>query len=176
MKVLMISADQFEDTELLFPLYRLQEAGISVDIASIRAGVITGKHGYEATANKSLDAVNADDYDLLILPGGKAPAVVRKEHKALEIAKTFFRANKPVAAICHGPQTLVSAGLLAGRRATCYKTVAPELKEAGALYEDSEVVVDGNLVTSRQPSDLPAFMRETMKLLKKAFSAERKAA
>jgi protease I len=168
MKVLMISADQFEDTELLFPLYRLREEGITVDIASPRAGAITGKHGYEATVDKTLDAVNADDYDLLVLPGGKAPAVVRKEQKAIEIAKAFFRKNKLVAAICHGPQTLISAGLLAGRRATCYKTVAPELKDAGALYEDSEVVVDGNLVTSRQPSDLPAFMRETMKLLKKS--------
>jgi protease I len=176
MKVLMISADQFEDTELLFPLYRLQEAGISVDIASIRAGVITGKHGYEATANKSLDVVNADDYGLLILPGGKAPVVVRKERKAIEIAKAFFRSNKPVAAICHGQQTLVSADLLKGRRATCYSNMVRELKDAGALYEDSEVVVDGNLVTSRQPSDLPAFMRETMRLLKKASSVERKAA
>lgn len=176
MKVLMISADQFEDSELLFPLYRLQEVGIHVDIAALRTGVITGKHGYEATANKTLASVDAGDYDLLILPGGKAPATVRKEPKALELTKDFFRMNKPVAAICHGPQTLVSAGLLKGRRATCYKTVAPELKEAGALYEDSEVVVDGNLVTSRQPSDLPAFMRETMKLLRRAASAGSKAA
>ncbi len=115
--------------------------------------------------DKTLEEINPDDYDLLVLPGGKAPEKVRKEPKALEIARSFFKHNKPVAAICHGPQTLISAGLMKGKRATCYKSVAPELKEAGAFYEDKEVVVDGNLVTSRQPSDLPAFMRETLKKL-----------
>ena len=85
--------------------------------------------------------------------------------KALEIARSFFTHSKPVAAICHGPQILISAGLLKGRHATCYMSVADELKKAGALYEDREVVVDANLITSRQPADLPAFMRETMKQL-----------
>ena len=167
MKVLMISADQFEDAELLFSLYRLREEGITVDIASPRAGAITGIHGYKAAANKTLDAVNADDYELLILPGGKAPAAIRKERKAVEIAKAFFRRDKPVAAICHGQQILVSADLLKGRRATCYSNMVKELKDAGALYEDSEVVVDGNLITSRKPDDLPAFCREIVKALAK---------
>jgi protease I len=90
---------------------------------------------------------------------------VRKEPKALEIARSFFTRSKPVAAICDGPQILISAGLLQGRRATCYKSVADELKAAGALYEDREVVVDANLVTSREPADLPVFMRETMRRL-----------
>lgn len=165
MKALMISADNFEDSELLVPYYRLKEAGIEVTVASLKRGAITGKHGYEVAVDKTMDEVNPDDYAILVLPGGKAPAVVRKEPKALEIAKSFFARNKPVAAICHGPQILVSAGLLKGRRATCYKSVADELKEAGALYEDREVVVDGNLVTSRQPPDLPVFMREIMKML-----------
>jgi protease I len=114
----------------------------------------------------ALDEVNPDDYAILILPGGKAPALMRKEPKAFEIARNFFSSGKPVAAICHGPQILISAGLLQGRRATCYRSVADELKEAGALYEDQEVVVDANLVTSRQPEDLPSFMRETMKKLR----------
>jgi protease I len=122
-------------------------------------------HGYDVAVDTTLDEVNADDYGILILPGGAAPAVVRKEPKALEIVRNFFARNKPVAAICHGPQILVSAGLLRGRRATCYTSVADELKQAGALYEDREVVVDANLVTSRHPADLPAFMRETMKQL-----------
>jgi protease I len=165
MKALMISADNFEDTELLVPYYRLKEAGIEVTVASLKRGAITGKQGYEVAVDKTLDEVDPDDYAILVLPGGKAPAVVRKEPKAMEIAKSFFARNKPVAAICHGPQILISAGLLKGRRATCYMTVVDELKEAGALYADREVVVDGNLVTSRQPPDLPAFMRETMKLL-----------
>ncbi len=175
MKALIISADQFEDSELLVPFYRLREEGITVDIASLHKGTITGKHGYEVLVTKTLEEVSPEEYDILVLPGGKAPAVVRTEHKAIEIATTFFRHNKPVAAICHGPQTLVSAGLLKGRKATCYRSVVSELKEAGARYEDSEVVVDGNLVTSRQPSDLPAFMREMMSKLKKA-GAKSKAA
>jgi len=165
MKALIVSADNFEDSELLVPYYRLQEAGVTVTVASLNRGAITGKHGYEVTVDMTLDEVNPDDYAILILPGGKAPAALRKEPKALEIARSFFAHVKPVAAICHGPQILISAGLLMGRRATCYLSVADELKEAGTLYEDREVVVDGNLVTSRQPADLPAFMRETMKVL-----------
>jgi len=166
MKALIISADNFEDSELLVPYYRLKESGVEVTVVSLARGNITGKHGYEVAVDKTLDEVNSDDYSLLVLPGGKAPAVVRKESKALEIARSFFARGKPVAAICHGPQILISAGLLQGRHATCYMSVADELKEAGALYEDREVVVDANLVTSRQPDDLPAFMRETMKLLR----------
>lgn len=166
MKALIISADNFEDSELLVPYYRLKEAGIEVDVASPKGGKITGKRGYEVSANKTCAEVKPEAYDLLVLPGGKAPETVRKEKAALEVAKSFFAAGKPVAAMCHGPQTLISAGLLKGRRATCYKSVAEELKKAGAIYEDKEVVVDGNLVTSRQPSDLPAFMREMMRLVK----------
>ena len=166
MKSLIVSADNFEDSELLVPYYRLKEAGIEVTVASLSRGVIKGKHGYEVVVDKTLDDINPDDYDILVLPGGAAPALVRKEPKALDIARSFFARNKPVAAICHGPQILISAGLLKGRHATCYKSVVDELKEAGALYEDMDVVVDANLVTSRQPSDLPAFMRETMKQLK----------
>ena len=166
MNALIISADNFEDSELLVPYYRLKEVGIKVVVASLNREAIKGKHGYEVTVDKTLDEVNPDDYAILVLPGGAAPAVVRKEQKALEIARNFFSRNKPVVAICHGPQILISAGLLQGRRATCYRSVIDELIEAGALHEDLEVVVDANLVTSRQPADLPAFMRETMKQLK----------
>lgn len=163
MKALIISADNFEDTELLVPLYRLKEEGVTVDIASIKKGKIKGKHGYEVEANKSLKEIKPDEYDILILPGGKAPEAVRKEKEALDIARYFFEKNKPVAAICHGPQILISANLLKGRHATCYRTVADELRTSGAIYEDREVVVDGNLITSRQPSDLPAFLKEIVK-------------
>jgi protease I len=165
MKALFLSADAYEDSELLVPYYRLLEEGIEVDIASMKKQPIKGKHGYEVEVTKTLAEIKAEDYDILVLPGGKAPEAVRKEPKAVEIAKDFFEKRKPVAAICHGPQTLITAGLLKGRHATCYRTVVEELKAAGAIYEDKEVVVDGNLVTSRQPSDLPAFMRETMKMI-----------
>jgi len=166
-RALILSADNFEDTELLVPFYRFQEERIGVDIASLKKGTIKGKHGYEVKAHKSVSDVNPDDYDILILPGGKAPGALRSDRNALEIAKHFFEKNKPVSAICHGPQILISAGLLKGRRATSYKSVAQEMKDAGVLYEDKEVVVDGNLVTARQPSDLPAFIRETMQKLKR---------
>lgn len=165
MKALIISADNFEDSELLVPYYRLKEAGVKVTVASLKRGTITGKQGYEVSVDKAIEEVNPNDYAILVLPGGKAPAVLRTEPKVLEIAQSFFAGNKPVAAICHGPQILISAGLMKGRRATCYLSVADELKKAGALYEDQEVVVDANLITSRQPADLPAFMRETMKQL-----------
>src|ERR1035437_5932765 len=108
MKVLIISADNFEDSELLVPYYRLKEAGVEVTVASLKSGVIKGKHGYEVAVNKTLDEVNPDDYAILVLPGGAAPAEVRKESKALEIAQSFFASSKPVAAICHGPQILIS--------------------------------------------------------------------
>ena len=168
MKALFISADGFEDSELLVPYYRLLEEGLKVDIASMKKEPIRGKHGYEVEVTKTLGEVKPDDYGILVLPGGKAPEAVRKEPRAAEIARDFFLTGKPVAAICHGPQTLITAGLLKGKHATCYRTVAEELKASGAIYADKEVVVDGNLVTSRQPSDLPAFMRETMKMIRGA--------
>jgi protease I len=165
MKALILSADDFEDSELLVPLYRLQEAGVTVDVAALRRGAIHGKHGYEVQAELSFDEVVPGEYAVLILPGGKAPAAIRNDPQAQSIARHFFAHCKLVGAICHGPQTLISAGLLRDRKATCYRTVAKELEEAGAVYEDREVVVDGLLITSRQPADLPAFMRELMRQL-----------
>jgi protease I len=166
MKVLIVSADAFEDTELLVPWYRFREEGLLVDVASLREGRIKGKHGYEVLANLAIDDVQAADYDALLLPGGWAPESLRRSPRLLEIVREFFAAAKPVFAICHGPEILVSAGVLSGRSATCYKTVAAELEEAGASYRDAEVVVDGNLVTSREPGDLPAFLREVMRKLR----------
>jgi protease I len=165
MKTLILSADDFEDSELLVPMYRLEEAGHRVDVASVQAGVIRGMHGYEVRVDKSFEEIDPSEYGVLILPGGKAPAAIRKNPTVISIVHHFFASKKPVGAICHGPQTLITAGLMRNRRATCYRSVADELQNAGALYEDSEVVVDGSLVTSRQPEDLPAFLRELMKLV-----------
>lgn len=165
MKALILSADNFEDTELLVPLYRLREAGFTVDVASEKRNPIRGKHGYEVPVAKLFSEISTDDYGALVLPGGKAPAAIRNIPAVQEIARSFMKEGKPIAAICHGPQILISAGLLKGRKATCYQTVVPELKEMGVLYEDSEVVVDGKLITSRQPEDLPAFNRELMRML-----------
>jgi protease I len=165
MKALIMSADDFEDSELLVPLYRLQEAGCVVEVAAPGQGGITGKHGYRVGVDLTVGEVNPADYGVLILPGGRAPAALRDLESVRVIVRAFAAAGKPIGAICHGPQVLAAAGLLAGRRATCYRSVAPELRAAGADYLDREVVVDGTLVTSRQPADLPAFMRELMRLL-----------
>lgn len=174
MKVLIVSADRFEDSELLVPYYRLREEGVEVDIASLARGKITGKHGYEVEANLAIGEVNPEQYAALVLPGGKAPVALCGSMAALDLARAFMQAGKPVAAICHGPQVLATAGVLGGRAATCYPTVAAELRSAGARYTDAEVVVDGNLVTSRRPADLPAFMREFMKRLRALSQSSRR--
>jgi len=165
MKALIISADLFEDSELEIPYHALKKLGVIVDIASLKMGTIHGKHGLNVDVTMSLDKVNPKKYDILILPGGKAPSVIRKEPRALEIAQYFFKHNKLIAAICHGPQILVSADLLKGKVVTGYKSIAKELKDAGAKYEDQEVVIDHNLITSRHPSDLPAFIEAIQKSL-----------
>ena len=165
MRILIISADQFEDSELLCPMYRFKEAGFQVDIAAPEWGEIKGKHGYSASANLSLDDVEPSAFDMLYLPGGKAPEKLRYDDRVLAIAKEIASAGKPIAAICHGPLILAEAGLLKGRRATCYWKLEDQLRKAGALYENTSVVVDGNIITSREPKDIPDFMREIMKLL-----------
>ncbi len=113
----------------------------------MKKGKITGEYGYSIDVDMTFGEVRPEEFDMLVLPGGKAPEKVRLEEKALEIARHYFRENKPVGAICHGVQTLISAGVIDGRKATCYIGIRDDLKSAGALYEDREVVVDGNLVT-----------------------------
>ncbi len=164
--VLIISGDGFEDSELLQPYQQLNEEGVSSDIASLQTGTITGKHGMQITVSLAVDDVEPDYYDLLLLPGGKAPAELRKHERVLDIARQFFRDNKPVAAICHGPQILISAGVMLGRTATAYPSVGEELTKAGAHYLDQAVVVDDNLITSRKPDDIPAFVREILARIK----------
>lgn len=144
----------------------MKEEGINTHVASMRKGPIKGKHGYEIEADIAFKEVNPADYDILVISGGKGPEKIRLDEDALEIARHFFKENKPVAAICHGPQVLVSAGVIKGRKATCWIGIRDDLIAAGALYKDNEVVVDGNFISSRSPADLYAFGREMIKLLK----------
>lgn len=174
-KAVILTADEFEDMEVFFPYFRLLEEGVEVDIAAPHAGVIRGEHGYSLKVTRTIDEVDPDEYDLLVVPGGfptGAPATIRKNKKAQVITRSFFAKNKPVASICHGPWLLVSADVVSGRRLTSYwhDGVPEEIRAAGGIYEDDAVVVDGNLVTSRWPMDLPAFVREMVKLIKKADS------
>ena len=173
-RAVILTADKFEDMEVFFPLFRLLEMGWHVDIAAPTKKEIGGEHGYSLEPSITIDEVNPDSYDLLLIPGGSpdgAPATVRKMKKAQEITRSFFDKGKLVASICHGPWTLASAGVVKGRRLTSYwhDGVQEDVKAAGGKWEDSEVVVDGNLITSRWPMDLPAFMRE---IAKKAATAE----
>lgn len=168
MKALILAANGFEDSELLVPMFRFLEEGWEVMVAAPHRGVISGKHDYEVEATEALRELKSKDYDVLVIPGGKAPEAVRLDARTLAVVKEMMAARKPVGAICHGAQVLVSAGVLKGRKATCYKGVRDDIKLAGAVYSDAEVVVDGNLVTSRHPFDLPAFCRELMKLARKA--------
>ena len=165
MRALIISADCFEDSELGEPLRQLHAKGVAVDLAAPHKGIVTGKHGHQVEAGLALDEVDPERYDLLVLPGGKAPAELQKNAWAVAISRHFLAAGKPVAAICHGPQVLIPSGLLAGRTATCYEGIAAELKSVGVDYQDRAVVVDGNLITSRKPADLTAFMQAIFKVL-----------
>ncbi|MHB8604276.1 MAG: DJ-1/PfpI family protein [Thermoplasmatota archaeon] len=141
-----------------------------MDVAASKLEKIEGEHGYALMRTRPVDSVRAEDDDLLVIPGGSpdgAPATMRKLKHAQEIARSFMTNDKSVASICHGPYTLVSADLVRGRRLTSYghDGVPEEIKAAGGTRGDAEVVVDRNLVTSRWPVDLPAFMRETMMLV-----------
>jgi protease I len=169
-RAVVLTADKFEDMELFVPYFRLLDAGARVDIAAPSMDDIGGENGYTVTPDLLIDDVDPDAYDLLVIPGGfpdGAPATVRGIAKAQEIARSFFAKNKPVASICHGPWLLVSADLVAGRHLTSYwhDGVPEEIAGAGGLWEDSAVVVDGNLVTSRWPPDLPAFTAEMIRLV-----------
>lgn len=170
-KAVILTADQFEDMEVMYPLMRLQEAGWQVDVAAPKVEEIHGEFGYgQIMPELTIDEVDPEKYDLLVIPGGSpdgAPSTVRKIKKAHEITQDFFKKNKPVASICHGPWTLADADVVKGRKLTSYwhDGVPEDVKAAGGKWEDKEVVVDGNLVTSRWPADLPAFMREVIKLV-----------
>ncbi len=157
MRALILAEDGFEDLELFYPLYRLREEGFEVDVASSARRPVAGKRGYAVPATRTYGECRAEDYACLVIPGGKSPERVRLVPEALELARAFVRAGKPVAAICHGPQVLLSAGLVKGRRMTCYAGIRDDLMAAGAEYRDEPCVADGRIITARVPDDLPAF-------------------
>jgi intracellular protease, PfpI family len=164
-KVAILATDGFEQSELLEPKRALEEAGADANVVSPKPNAIKGwkdkNWGDSVPVDVPLEAANADDYDALVLPGGVMnPDNLRLEPKAIEFIRRFFDAGKPVAAICHGPWPLIDAGVVKGRRLTSYESIKTDLINAGADWVDEEVVVDNGLVTSRQPSDLPAFNRK----------------
>lgn len=158
-QILLITYDNCDDTECYYPLMRMREEGYAVTVASLEKKTIHGKHWFTAEANLLPQDIRPADYDALMLPGGTAPEKLRQNGDILCAVRAFMTAGKPVAAICHGPQLLISAGVLGGRHCTCYPGIRDDLVNAGALYENAPVVIDGNLITSRRPDDLPDFMR-----------------
>jgi protease I len=165
MKVLMLAAEGFEDAELLTVLYRLQEEERDVLVAAPAGPRVTGSHGYAVDVELPIREANPAEYDLLVIPGGRSPERLRLREEAVDVARTFMEEDRPVAAIGHGPQLLISAGALAGRRVTCAPGIRDDVRAAGAHYRDEAVVVDGNLITARGPDDLPAFCRRLVACL-----------
>lgn len=164
-KVAILITDGFEQIEMTSPREALEEAGATALIVSPKDGQVQGWNHFEKGETFDVDVplgeARADDFDALVLPGGVAnPDQLRVDAAVLVFVRQFFHQHKPVAAICHAPWTLIDAGVVDGRRMTSYKSVRTDLSNAGAIWENSEVVVDNGLVTSRDPNDLPAFNRK----------------
>jgi protease I len=156
---------QFEDSEALYPLYRLQEAGAEVAVVGSKAGEsVPGKKGHELEVEKAAGDLAADDLDLLVIAGGYGPDKLRTDEGVLSLVRDMHAQEKPIAFICHAGWVPASAGIVDGRRVTSVPAIKDDLINAGAEWADSEVVVDGNLISSRRPPDLPAFMRAAIEV------------
>ena len=172
-KILFIATDGFEDSELLDPLNTLRERGADVVLASLERKEIEGSNGAKVTPDQAIEDVDSKDFDALLLPGGtKSPDKLRMEEQVVYTVKKFVDAGKPVAAICHGPWLLVEADVIRGRTVTGWPSIRTDLKNAGANVVDKEVVVDGNIVTSRMPEDIPAFTQAFIDLVEKVEALE----
>ena len=158
-KRIAILVDQmYQEMEVWYPLYRFREAGAEVVVVAAKGGEsYPSKLGYPCKSDISYDAARAEDFDGVLAPGGFAPDFIRRHPRAIEFVRQIAEQGKLTAAICHGPWVLCSAGVLRGRHATSFFAIKDDVVNAGAHWEDSEVVVDENIVTSRKPDDLPAF-------------------
>jgi protease I len=167
MKVLFLVGEEFEDVELLYPFYRVIEEGYHPVIAWKEGKAkVSGKHGYTVESDISFKDVRVEDYAALVIPGGRGPERIRGISEVKEITRKFFESKRPVAAICHGPQVLISAGLVRSRKLTSAYGIKDDVIVAGGEYVDQPVVVDGNIISSRQPGDLPFFTSTLIKALR----------
>src|SRR5437773_8197530 len=163
---------QYQELEVWYPLYRLREAGCKVTLVGPEAGeTYPSKLGYPAKSDKAARDVSADDFDILIIPGGYAPDHMRRCEPMIRLTSNMVEQGKVVAAICHGPWLLCSTQALKGRRVTCFFSIKDDVINAGGNYLDAEVVRDGNLITSRKPDDLPAFMQAVLQAVREAKPA-----
>lgn len=157
--VLFFAASWYEDLELWYPKIRLEEEGAKTVVAGLGERSYQGKRGYPVTPDTDVDRVRAADFDGLVIPGGYAPDILRRSPHVLELTRAIHGAGKPVAFICHAGWVPISAGIVRGKRGTSVGAIRDDLVNAGMLWEDSPVVVDGNLISSRTPADLPQFCR-----------------
>ncbi len=164
-RVAILIEDLYQELEVWYPYYRLKEAGAEVVLVGTGKPQYQGKHGYPAVASATVDRVSASEVDAVIVPGGWAPDLLRRVPAVVRLVKEAFQQGKLIGAICHAGWVLASAGVLRGRTATCFAAIKDDVVNAGATFVDREVVRDGNLVTSRKPDDLPAFMRTILEAL-----------
>jgi protease I len=173
-KVAILAADMFERVELEEPRKALEDAGADVEVVSIHDGEIKGFDHFDPAntvkVDRTVEEVSPDAYDALLVPGGVGnPDQLRGDENAVAFVRRFHEAGKPMAVICHGPWVLVESGVVRGKRVTSWPTLETDIRNAGGDWVDEEVVVDGNIVTSRKPDDIPAFNREMLRI----FSGER---
>ena len=159
-RVAVVIAPNFEDVEATSPIEALEAAGGTITVIGVKAGPVTGKKGGTLEATATFGDVHPDDFDMLVIPGGGAPENLRIDDDAVAWTRTFVETGKPVGAICHGAQLLISANVLPGRTLTAVNKIRDDITNAGGHYVDEALVVDGNLITSRVPGDLPAFNKE----------------
>jgi protease I len=157
--ILFFAGPLYEDLELWYPKIRLEEEGASTLVAGTGEKTYQGKRGYPLTVDTSVDEIEAAEFDGLVIPGGYAPDIMRRSAKLLRLTREIYQAGKPVAFICHAGWVPISAGIVKGKRGTSVGAIKDDLVNAGMLCEDSAVVVDGNLISSRTPADLPQFCR-----------------
>ena len=166
LRALQLIADDFEDLELWYPVLRLREAGIQVDLAGEHAGAsYTGKYGVPATSDCSFLTALSADYDILLVPGGWAPDKLRRYPEIIRLVQEFQRDKKPIGQICHAGWVLISARILSGRTVTSTPGIRDDMENAGAFWCDEPVVVDDNLVSSRRPPDLPDYMKAFIEVI-----------
>jgi len=163
--VLFFAAPLYEDLELWYPKIRLEEEGASCTVAGLGEKVYQGKRGYPVTPDATVEEVESSDFDALVIPGGYAPDILRRYAKVLQLTREIHDAGKPIAFICHAGWVPISAGIVKGRRGTSVGAIKDDLVNAGMAWEDSPVVVDGNLISSRTPADLPDFSRALIRAL-----------
>ncbi|MGQ0702738.1 MAG: type 1 glutamine amidotransferase domain-containing protein [Gemmatimonadales bacterium] len=165
-RILFFAAPLYEDLELWYPKIRLEEEGWTCIVAGLGEKIYQGKKGYPVTPDVTVDEVDANDFDALVIPGGYAPDILRRSPRVLALTREIFDAGKPVAFICHAGWVPISAGIVKGRRGTSVGAIKDDLVNAGMKWEDAPVVVDGNMITSRTPADLPHFAKALIAALR----------